>query len=273
MGEANRRIKARQKFLQNHKACVYCGESATTTDHCPPRCFFDRREWPETYEFPACESCNRSSRLDEQVLAVLARLQFAEEDKANEREWKSLFSGVVNNQPEYVVEWQQTTATQRKRHFRQLFGSEDGAVLRQAGWGALYIGPLTKSAISRFAVKLGKALYYYHLGNIFVGDMYVRQLNPFSTQYASGSLDKIFELAPKFALLQRNSKPVTHRFNYRYDYADGIGLLYAIVCFGTQMVLQIIAAQKDVAAGIDLAIGTKNRAYRCELGREPVPIV
>ena len=71
MGEGKRRQYSRQHFLAENRYCAYCGAAATTTDHCPPRCFFKRRTWPETYEFPACEPCNDVSRLDEQALAVL----------------------------------------------------------------------------------------------------------------------------------------------------------------------------------------------------------
>lgn len=65
MGEARIKQYNRRQFLKEHPVCCYCGDAATTTDHCPPRSFFERRGWPEGYEFPACGPCNDEGRMNE----------------------------------------------------------------------------------------------------------------------------------------------------------------------------------------------------------------
>jgi hypothetical protein len=175
MGQAKVNQYNRTKFLQEHPVCAYCGDLATTTDHCPPRCFFEQRNWPETYEFPACEACNQEGRRDEQVLSVIARLKLSnDESKIRQNEWRKLFDGVGNNQPEYIKEWLNgaSSASLQKRVLRQMLGP-NGDTLRRAGWGAMYWGSLTCAAVERFGIKLGKALYYRHNNELFEGDIYI----------------------------------------------------------------------------------------------------
>src|SRR5690348_11173313 len=65
----------RQRFLQDHPNCAFCGGSAraTTIEHCPPRAMFQKRQWPEGFEFPACKICNQSSDNQDLIIAMLAR--------------------------------------------------------------------------------------------------------------------------------------------------------------------------------------------------------
>jgi hypothetical protein len=62
-------------FLTKHPVCCFCGGEtpATEPDHIPSRVLFDNRQWPEGYEFPACVACNRETRHDEQIVAMLSR--------------------------------------------------------------------------------------------------------------------------------------------------------------------------------------------------------
>jgi 5-methylcytosine-specific restriction endonuclease McrA len=116
MGDKKRRMARRQEFFKAQPRCVYCGATATTTDHCPPRSFFERRQWPETYDYPACEPCNASARLDEQALAVLFRSKLTEgRSEADQLEWEKLLQGVKNNQPHLVAEWTDIARNEIKR--------------------------------------------------------------------------------------------------------------------------------------------------------------
>src|SRR4051794_32377937 len=140
MGQAKLNLNRRQAFLAAHPLCAYCGQSATTVDHCPPRSLFRARHWPETYEFPACESCNRAARLDEQALAVLLRIDMTEHKSDQDRsEWEKLVRGVRNNQPQLMREWTSVTLNEKKHKLRKAFGSQ-GDLLRRRGWGVLNMG-------------------------------------------------------------------------------------------------------------------------------------
>jgi hypothetical protein len=73
MGSARRHRKA---FLLAHRVCAFCGgvTPSTTVEHCPPRAMFQNRQWPEGFEFPACDRCNCGTSDDDLLIAMLARV-------------------------------------------------------------------------------------------------------------------------------------------------------------------------------------------------------
>lgn len=70
MGQANNR---KRRFLQKHPTCCFCGgtRDAETIDHQPAKVFFDERQYPKEFEFPACKACNTLSSSSEQLLRLL----------------------------------------------------------------------------------------------------------------------------------------------------------------------------------------------------------
>jgi hypothetical protein len=149
-------------------------------DHCPPKSFFAGRHWPETYEFPACEPCNADARLDEQALAVLICSGLTTTGKESDQvEWERLVQGVKNNQPAIVAEWNNIRRNEVKQGLRLAFGSE-GDERRRQGWGLINLGALTQAMITRFMIKLSKALYFRHNNHIFDGVLYIHHVNRMS---------------------------------------------------------------------------------------------
>jgi hypothetical protein len=146
MGQARRKQYSRQEFLQLHPYCCYCGAQATTTDHCPPRCLFENRVWPETFEFPCCGPCNSESRLDEQAVAAIAisqRMANSGTPKSNE-----MLRGVMNNSPDLVAEWTKNNRRMDQRKALAAYG-ERGEAMRQAGWGTINLGPISNTKCPR----------------------------------------------------------------------------------------------------------------------------
>ncbi len=177
MGEARQKQCSRQEFLREHPLCCYCGDTATTTDHCPPRSCFIQRTWPEGYEFPCCESCNARGRRDEQIVAILTRISFTKDFGPTARmEWEKLFRGLRNNQPQVADEWMSIGPSQMKRDFRSKYGNL-GDRMRIDGYGAIRLGPLTRSAMHGFSTKLGQALYYMHCKEILEGEVISRHID------------------------------------------------------------------------------------------------
>jgi hypothetical protein len=251
MGEAARKKKNTTSFLSVHKWCVYCGAAAETTDHCPPRCFFIGRQWPETYEFPACKACNEEARLDEQALAVLMRTQASDFSTGAARaEWERLLQGVTNNQPDLIREWTNISGTHKKRFFREAFGVR-GDLMRYQGWGAVTIGPLTREAIDRFMVKLTKALYYKHSDRIFDGILYARHINIVSEKDPNATLKSLFELAPVLSETKRNGKELSEQFAYRYNPGADQGAFYVAVRLSPQFIFQLVALSFDMAERLE----------------------
>ena len=245
MGEAKRKENRRSEFLRLHPACVYCGRPALTTDHCPPRCFFERRLWPETYEFPACEPCNAEARLDEQALAVLIRSKLTETpSELSQREWERLVDGVRNNQPNVLAEWGNVTRNEVRRDLRTAFGRERGDLLRGRGWGVANIGPLTQAMITRFMVKLSKALYYRHNAAVFDGILYVNHIDITHRDATPEYFNGILRMAPALASVERNKQALSEQFIYRFNHNAEAQVMYAVVQFGDQFVFQLIGWAK-----------------------------
>lgn len=278
MGQAKIKQYSREQFLLQHPLCAYCGEPAITTDHCPPRCFFERRNWPESYEFPACDTCNTQGRLDEQALAIVARLRLMDDDKEPGRsEWRKLFRSVLNNQPEIVAEWRELSASGQKRAFRQMFGP-NGDDFRRAGWGAIKLGSLSRAAIERFGVKLGKALYYRHIQQLFEGDIHFAHIDPFIKDKNPEYLESLLHLAPEFATPERNARSLADQFIYRFNHNLDLGVIYAIVQFGPQLVFQIMAVSQKLAQELAEDAASSGQTtptkgvFHCTLKRKLVPL-
>jgi hypothetical protein len=259
MGEARRKSDRRRRLLEDHPHCIYCGAPANTTDHCPPRAFFQSRHWPETYEFPACGPCNASARLDEQALAVLIRSTLSEvRPEADNLEWRKLVQGVKNNQPLLMAEWRNLTRNEVKRDLRKAFGRE-GDAMRARGWGTLNMGPLTQAMIQRFMIKLGKALYYRHNNQVFDGVMYTHHIDRFSRDTTPEFIAEILRMAPVSPEIARNRTQLHDQFIYRCNYSPEHQVLYAVVQFGDQFIFQLIAVGREMDAKL------------CEMNAEQIP--
>jgi hypothetical protein len=247
MGEAKHKETRKSLFLKLHPLCVYCGGKALTTDHCPPRCFFLRRDWPETYEFPACEKCNAEARLEEQGLAVLIRTPLRETlNEIDQQEWEKLVDGVRNNQPRLLAEWTDRSRNEMKRDLRSTFGRDVGDLLRQRGWGTANIGLLTEGMITRFMIKLGKALYYKHNAHIFDGILYVNHISVTARDTTPEYIESILKMAPAMAAIERNRKPLSEQFIYRFNSDPEGQVMYAVVQFGDQFIFQMIAMGREM---------------------------
>ncbi|HEX4172370.1 MAG TPA: hypothetical protein VHY82_07825 [Acetobacteraceae bacterium] len=221
----------RQGFLLGHLRCAYCGGPATTTDHCPARCCFRGRQWPEGYEFPACEPCNQAGRLDEQVLAVFFCVKLNQEGST--AEWQALMRGTANNQRAILDEWLGMSRNQQRSSLRQAFGM-DGDAMRRAGWGSINLGPLSHGVIERFIIKLGKALYYKHLGEIFDGVIYARHISAVGKDATPELFDDVLRLAPQWANTERNGRSLADQFVYRFNSSEELGVVYAVVQFSSR---------------------------------------
>lgn len=256
MGEAKQKENRRQAFLKMNPFCIYCGGPATTTDHCPPRCFFDSRVWPEGYEFPACQPCNQAARLDEQIMAVLVRMKLTKTGKDADRiAWEKLALGLKNNQCAIVAEWTSLTRNENRRAIREAFG-RDGDSLRSQGWSTINLGPLTQAAIQRFMIKLSKALYYLHNKAIFDGVLYLYHVNVQGKDGAPTYLNEILKMAPSLPSIQRNSKPLLDQFIYRFNHSEEHGVMYAVIQLSDEFIFQVIALSKKMESDLLALSGT-----------------
>jgi hypothetical protein len=255
MGDATRKRKYTNALLLKNPWCIYCGSPATTTDHCPPRCFVENRQWPESYAFPACAPCNEEARLDEQALGVLVRIRLSGDPHKPNPEWEKLVRGVRNNQPNVLAEWTSGDGIISQKHgMRERFGV-GGDQLRRDGWGLWNIGPLTQSIMTRFMIKLSKALYYRHNAVLFDGVIYATHIDSISKDSTPAFFADILRMAPGLLEPKRNNTSLADQFIYRFNHNAEHGVMYAVVQFSEQFIFQLIALRSDMAEKLAAMVG------------------
>jgi hypothetical protein len=153
-------------------------------------------------------------------------------------EWQKQVAGLKNNQPAVIGEWLDIGPAGLKRRFRERFG-DLGDRLRRDGWGAVKLGPLTKAAITRFMAKLGQALYYRHLDEIFYGHIYALHLSGLEDR-TQNALQEFLRIVPALEKTERNNQDLSEQFSYRYNWEPELGVLAAMARFNEQMIFNIL---------------------------------
>jgi hypothetical protein len=205
-------------------------------------------------------------------MAVIARLRLHGNEGNREIEWQKLLQGVANNRPELIEEWRDVGASRKKRIFREKFG-DYGDELRWAGFGAINIGTLSRETIERFAIKLGKAFYYLHTGQILDGSIYLAIVDYHSARRRRPEqMEEMLRFAPVLADLQRNKRQLSDQFIYRFNADRDLGVMYAVVEIGRQLLLQIFALRYDTAERLesDMELPTPRKGvFSCRLQSHP----
>lgn len=159
--------KSTKSFLVGHPLCAFCGgfSSAETIEHCPPRAMFERRWWPEGYEFPSCAKCNSDSSDDDLLVAFLARMNPV--DDVGDRDGKviGLIKMINRQMPDFFNSMWPTNSEARRINRRAGVVPSRGETHQDAG--ALLVPLRLDSAVKRFSAKLSKALYYKATGLVF----------------------------------------------------------------------------------------------------------
>ena len=161
------KAKHRKEFLAKHPVCCFCGgvRPAEEPDHVPSRVLFDDRQWPEGFEFPACVKCNRATRHDEQVVAMLSRIYPDPTTEKGRAETYERIRAAAHNYPEILEEMRPTARQLRKASEKYGLGES------YADLPALSVkGPRINAAIENVGRKLFCALYYMHTGQIVPPD-------------------------------------------------------------------------------------------------------
>lgn len=223
MGE-NRRVRA--AFLEAHPICCFCGGGtpSATVDHQPARALFDRREWPEGYEFPACSDCNQSSKHYENVLATLVRINPAnEKNDLRREEVRKYMKSMGNNFPDLL----RVLSTPEKRHF---FKSEGISRNPNIPYQELHMvgieSELAQTSIDHVLKKLMRALHYKHTGQIVRSDagLFLQWITNAYGHYGKDFEPFVNALGGR-PVLKRNGRLLHDQFFYHYgtDHSAGDG--------------------------------------------------
>ncbi len=247
-----KKLTGRALVLKENPFCIYCGSEVGptgTTDHCPPRCFFIDRHWPETFEFSCFRKCNDIARKDEAALAVLVRIRVGQSDMALQ-EWQRLADALRINQPQYIQEWFSLKRNEVRRSLRDSFGGA-GDTMRSSGWSVLNIGPLTDALIERFLQRLATALYYYRNKKRFIGVVHYIRQNSYMSGFDTDKFWKVLGHAPEIVPTERNTKDLSDQFTFRCNYSPDVGVLLAVVTFSPQLIFTICAFESRAIDGLN----------------------
>ncbi len=245
MGEKIARQYNRTAFLRANPFCCYCGRPADTTDHCPPRALFYDRHWPEGYEFPCCKTCNDQGRLDDQVIAVIARTGIAEHPGEHQAEyWARQLRGLKNTQPHIIDEWLQFNGRAAQKHlFSEKFGSAGNQFFKN-GYKMAYLGPMTLDSIKRFSARLGKALFYKHCKTILDGEIWFVHFDATRHLLDEDPLARLqyaMNITPNLTHTARGNISLSSQFHYRFNASLSPPVGYFLVRFSEQVIFSIAA--------------------------------
>ncbi|PLW84307.1 hypothetical protein CWI75_02915 [Kineobactrum sediminis] len=239
--------KARKaKFLQDHPICCFCGgsTSAQEPDHIPSRAFFNNRQWPEGFEFPACVKCNRSSSRDEQIVALLARLKNGDESELEARESLKMMEGIGRFQPEVLLELKSSARQRRSAAQKYSLLPEGGSY---AELPLIAVGPLCKKAMENFARKLFCALYYKHAERVLTAKSGIAITWWTNLQIIADEIPR--ELAPilsNLPELKRCNRVLNDQFFYRWTTVEDHGIAIFLAFFRESFAL-VGYIQEDAA--------------------------
>ena len=242
MGEKKNR---RETFLLAHPVCVFCGggAKATTIEHCPPRSMFQGRQWPEGFEFPACDSCNHGTSDQDLLVAMLARMDPFENQGNSDGRLAGIMEMVHEQFPELFAKMLPSAAEARRKN-REL-GLQRKVGQTHQDVGVAKIPQQLKSAVATFALKLAKAIFYLVskqpfpnegclLLNWFTNADYLRD----GKYVAFESLRGVAGAAPP---LKRSGKFLNNQFEYKLSISTDLttfvlqarfGRSFGVVIFG-----------------------------------------
>jgi hypothetical protein len=234
MGKSVR--QRRQEFLAANPICIFCGgvSAATTVEHCPPRAMFQHRQWPEGFEFPACEECNNGTSDQDLLVSMIARSDpFTNQ---GDRDGRSLgLMKMINRQyPDLLGKMLMSPIEARRNNQRLGIKPPPGHTHQQAG--VVNVPPEMHEAVGVFAAKLSKAIYYLHSRLAFPNHGCL-MLNWFTNeQLLQEGKYRLFDIlknqqgiAPR---LERGGKFLNDQFEYRFAPSSDFEIFVLQACFG-----------------------------------------
>lgn len=239
MGDRKRKL---QRFISQHKKCIFCGGivDTTTIEHCPPRALFQNRIAPDGFEFPACLACNNYSSDEDLIVAVIARMgspKFGDSDG----KLIGMMKALNRQKPDFYKTFL-ASATEARANNRQL-GIEPDPGMTHQEMGVLNINDETRAAIRVFAKKLAKGITYFESGLVFKNEDCLA-LNWFTNanvikdggHKVFGILSHINGVALK---LSRNRVILNNQFEYKFSLSDDRNLILIQAKFGESFFLVV----------------------------------
>jgi hypothetical protein len=243
----------KQQFFAAHPHCCFCGglRPATTIDHVPNRACFLGRHGPETFEFPACEACQKATRLDEIAFAFTVRMADHNQRNYDQVESKRAISGLVNNHPGLLPN-PFFTAREKRRKLAQL-GIKKPITMANADIPMVALPPGFDQPIRRYAAKIAAALYYREKGRAVALDQRIFVAWA-QTVLPNGQelLESFRRITPFVVQGQRPNIDFGDRFGYRYNKHEDPDILVFLAQFGIGIVIGSMIVPESFAGQTDI---------------------
>jgi len=240
--------KHKDAFKLEHPACIFCGglNPMTSIEHCPPRAMFQHRQWPEGFEFPACDACNLGSADDDLIVALLARINPFDGSGGADGRFSKLASSIRQKHPGLIARMYPTPGQARRLNRSLGLTVAKGKTHQESG--VANVLPEMHRAVEVFAAKLAKAIYYKETSKVFPldGELLMKWSgnSHLVTQGRYLLLDSLGDLPGNAPELRRGRTVLNDQFSYALNMADGgdlfairatFGAGFALLIFGTPL--------------------------------------
>lgn len=243
MGSATRHRKA---FLQRHSICAFCGgiNRSSTIEHCPPRAMFQNKEWPEGFEFPACNSCNGGTSNHDSIIAMLARMDPFENKGDLDGKHTGLMQNVNRQFPGLLQKMMLSASEARKSNKKYGVTPSKGQTQQEAG--LVRVPEEFHQAVCVLAGKLAKGIFYNETNKIFPNEGCLL-LNWFTNaDVIKTKKYPVFEILEALAgtvpMLTRSTKLLNSQFEYKLSISSEQDIFIVQAKFGNSFGLVVFGS-------------------------------
>ena len=203
---------------------------ADEVDHVPSRVLFKDRQWPEGYEFTACTQCNRATRLDEQVIAMLSVIRSDVDSPVNADEVQERIRAVAHNHPDLLEEMKPTVSQLRQASRKYGIQPSKGETYLDLPMLSVR-GPLLSRAVDNFTRELACALFYKHTETIAPAHATIAVRWYSNLQIENDEIPReLADVLVGFPKLERAKNNLQDQFFYRWAITDTKAMV-AFLCF------------------------------------------
>jgi len=195
---------------------------------------FQHRQWPEGFEFPACETCNHGSGDDDLIVSMLARMDPFEERGNRDGRLEGLMLATNKQHPGLLAKMI-PSAAEARRNNRQLGIIPDAGQTHQEA-GAVKVPNEVHVAVCSLAEKLAKGIYYRETSKVFSSSGCLL-LNWFTNAdlFREGKyivFDLLKEIGGNIPPVQRTGVFLNDQFEYKISFSPEADILVLQARFG-----------------------------------------
>src|SRR5262245_39466576 len=207
-------------FIKANPFCAFCGAPSVTAEHCPPKAMFQNKQWPEGFQFPACDACNAGTRDHDLVFAMLARIDPVTGDRDGKA--AGMMKRALKRNPGMFA--------------KMMSVDEDGQLQASDTWK---VTDEIRAAVNVLATKLAKGVFFLHTRAIFPRDGGLMMTWYTNSDVIRDGGYKLFEslshIAGDAPTLKREKKELNDQFEYKFSLSPEKHILALQARFATAL--------------------------------------